>query len=76
MASDRIRIGGLWKQTSKTGLNYLSGKLGQARLLIFQNDSKRDENSPDHTMYLVPDERQSEGIEGRSEPGAAPSTPN
>ncbi len=35
--SDLVRIGGLWRNSNARG-TYLSGKLGQARLLVFEND--------------------------------------
>ncbi len=57
MSDPKIRLGGLWKQKSKTGVEYLTGKLGTARLLIFRNEQKSNSNAPDYTMFLVTDDR-------------------
>lgn len=56
--SNRINIGGLWRNKTANGLNYLSGKLLRgSRLLVFPNGYKKaGDNSPDYFMYLVPDE--------------------
>ena len=68
MSDPKIRLGGLWKSKSKNGVDYLSGSLGQARLLIFRNDQKRDDSAPDYTMYIVP--REKESSPDRSSPPA------
>ncbi len=64
MNEQKVRLGGLWKKQSKTGTAYLTGRLGQARLLIFKNNERGGKNSPEYTMYLAPDERQPEGAGG------------
>lgn len=48
-----IGIGGLWKNTSKDGKEYLSGNFGDAKILIFPNDKKGNEKAPDYRMVLA-----------------------
>lgn len=67
MNSQKIRLGGLWKSRSKNGLEYLSGKFAQARLLVFPNVRKQTENSPDYSVYVAPCEK--------PETGTSPSVP-
>lgn len=56
MAMDKIALTGLWKNTSKQGKTYLSGKFGMAKVMIFANENKKGEKSPDYMMYLVPEQ--------------------
>lgn len=58
---DLISLCGLWKQTSKTGVSYLSGSLGGCRVMVFRNENKKDEKSPDYSVCLAPRERQEHG---------------
>ena len=51
--SDLVRIGGLWRNTNARG-TYLSGKLGQAKLLVFENSHKTDDRQPDYIVYVAP----------------------
>ncbi len=53
-----IALGGLWKNKSKAGRNYLSGKLSPTvKIMIFANGFKETENQPDYQMYLAPVEK-------------------
>jgi len=58
--SDKVRIGGLWLNTTRDGKTYMAGNLGQARLLVYKNDYKRGENDPDYVMYIAARQQQSE----------------
>lgn len=50
----RVKLGGLWKNTAKSGEQYLSGNLSaSAGIQIFQNKFKNGEKDPDFIMYLV-----------------------
>lgn len=58
MATDRIKLGGLWLNKSKDGREYLTGKLSPTvKILIFKNDFKTSDNQPSHVMYLAPVEQ-------------------
>ena len=49
-----VRLGGLWKNTSKNGVEYLSGNLGMGKLLIFKNLNKEDgSNAPDYYINIA-----------------------
>ena len=65
--SELVRLTGLWKSKTKKGQGYLSGSLGSARIIIFQNDRKEGEKSPDYIVYLSPQK----GKEDRKEEGQA-----
>lgn len=67
MPMDKIALTGLWKNTSKQGKTYISGTLGMAKVMIFANENKKGEKSPDYMMYLVPSEPKSQN--------AAPAAP-
>ena len=65
--SDLVRIGGLWRNTNAKG-TYLSGKLGQAKLLVFENSHKTDEKQPDYIVYVAPSKPPQEKTSGPNEP--------
>ena len=51
----KIKLTGLWKETSKDGQEYLSGGMVPgAKLLIFQNKFKSKPSDPDYIAYLAP----------------------
>jgi len=52
--SDLIDIAGLWENKTKNGEKYLSGNLGGARVLIFANKYKNDnDRAPDYKLYFT-----------------------
>jgi hypothetical protein len=67
--SDLVTLSGLWKQESKSGETYLSGKLrkddiarlleaagdGGVRVLIFANRYKQGDRDPDMKLNVAPD---------------------
>jgi uncharacterized protein (DUF736 family) len=68
--ANRIYLGGLWRNKSQRGVDYLSGRFGRARLLVFRNEKATGDNAPDFSMYLVADDRDA----GAAESGPAGST--
>lgn len=50
-----IQIAAFWKKTSKEGKTYYTGKLGNGKLLLFQNKEKKNDKSPDLLLYVVPE---------------------
>lgn len=61
MANDnqRILLTGLWQRKNKKGEIYYVGNLSYgATLLLFKNDKKNNERSPDVMLYLVSKEDQ------------------
>jgi uncharacterized protein (DUF736 family) len=51
------KVGVLWKKDSKQNKEYLTGTLdmgalGESRIMVFQNDKKKD-NQPDYSISLV-----------------------
>ena len=81
MSEDRIvtkvKVAGLWRNKARDGRSYLSGNLGDARILIFPNGYKKGEKEPDYHMYLAPRPQQakpisSDGAPVENEQGDAP----
>jgi hypothetical protein len=59
MASEMIKLGGLWVNETKAGEKYFSGKLSPTtNVLIFKNKYKESEKHPDYIMYLAPVKKQ------------------
>jgi hypothetical protein len=54
----KIPLAGLWRNETKDGKTYLSGYLGEAKILIFPNGFKETEKQPDYRMYLVENKRE------------------
>lgn len=50
-----IQLAAFWKRESKNNRTYYQGKLGNGRLLLFKNDKKDNEKSPDLILYIVPE---------------------
>lgn len=49
------KIARLWKQTTKDGKVYLTGSMTSVtRLVIIENDRKKDPKEPDYYAYVVP----------------------
>ena len=57
MSDTKILLGGLWKNKSKAGMDYLSGSFGMARLLVFRNTRKDNDKSPDFNVFAVSNEK-------------------
>lgn len=69
MASDMIKLGGLWSGKDKEVNTFLSGKLSpQVKILIFKNKYRESENHPTHVMYLSQVETQGQGQRQGDEP--------
>lgn len=61
MQSDLVNMGGLWKNVSASGTEYLSGSFGNAKMMVFKNDKKDNENAPDYRVCFANKQRQTEG---------------
>lgn len=46
-----LKLTGLW-QNESDGKTYLTGYLGDLRLVVFPNNYKEKENQPDFIMYV------------------------
>ena len=60
--ADMIKLGGMWKNKTKDGKTYLSGYLGDAKLLVFPNsfklpDNEADAKKPDYILYVAAKEK-------------------
>tara|TARA_S200000501_G_scaffold364817_1_gene397459 strand:- start:1853 stop:2095 length:243 start_codon:yes stop_codon:yes gene_type:complete len=52
--SDMVRLGGLWKQVSGSGIDYLSGSFGNAKMMVFKNTNKEEgSNQPDYNIVMA-----------------------
>lgn len=49
-----VSLCALWRNKSKNGTEFFTGKLGDARIIAFWNDRKTNENQPDLRIYVDP----------------------
>lgn len=59
-----IELTGLWKNTSKDGKTYLSGKLSFAKVVILPNDFKKNSNDPDFYLCIAEGKKREDGETG------------
>lgn len=65
-----VKIGALWSKRDRNKQMYLTGKLGDAQLLIFPNGYKENEKQPDYLCYVAtgkPETRQKSLVEDEPE---------
>ena len=48
----RVKISGLWTNTTKTGQEYWSGSNGSVRYSIWPNGFAQGPNDPSHVLYV------------------------
>jgi len=49
-----IKISGLWVNQDKNGHMYMSGYFGEAKIIIYKNKYKTDENKqPDYNLFVA-----------------------
>ena len=54
----------LWKQPTKNGRDYLSGTMSRvSRLIVVENDRKKEDDEPDYYAYIVPNRGVGHGAE-------------
>ncbi|MEM1149459.1 MAG: hypothetical protein AAGI03_02740 [Pseudomonadota bacterium] len=51
---NRTSLCKLWKKTSGAGNDYLVGRMGGARVLLFFNDRKSGDSEHDAEIFVVP----------------------
>jgi hypothetical protein len=57
--SEMVEITGLWKGKDKNGNTYMTGYMGNAKVLIFANTYKEEDKHPDYKMYIAPKKKES-----------------
>ena len=56
--SKLVELFALWKNTSQSGETYLSGNLGNSKVLVLKNNRKEPgDNQPDYRVFVAPKER-------------------
>lgn len=53
-----IELCALWENKTKDGKTYLSGNLGNNKVLVFKNTHKKNEKEPDYRVLLAKKEQQ------------------
>ena len=48
----RVKVASLWRNVSKNGAEYFTGKLGNLKIVIFANKEKKTDKSPDFSMFF------------------------
>jgi len=66
MNDGMIKITSLWKNKSKSGTEYLSGYLGDSKIMVFPNGYKKEDKHPDYVVYIAPNKKKDEGQSDRS----------
>lgn len=60
--SELVKIGALWKGEDQNGNPKLTGKLGDARLLVLKNTYKEEgSKQPDYVVYVAKAQKKEEG---------------
>jgi len=63
-----ILLTGLWLKKSKGGVSYMSGTMGQNKVLLYKNTRKTKDTAPDYLLYIAPpmprETGESEPLEG------------
>lgn len=49
--SEMVKLGALWVKEGNKG-KFLTGKFGDAQLLVFPNEHKKQDNHPDYIVYV------------------------
>jgi hypothetical protein len=52
MNEPMVKLAGLYEKTSQKDNRYFIGRLGNARLLMFANQDKKQESDPDWLLYV------------------------
>ena len=65
--SELVQITGLWSNVDKNGKKYLSGYMGNAKVLILENGFKEEEKQPDYILYVAPKKKDGEQTEKSEE---------
>ena len=56
--SKLVELFALWKNTSQSGETYLSGNLGNSKVLVLKNNRKEPgDNQPDYRVFVAHKER-------------------
>lgn len=60
--SKLVELFALWKNVSQSGETYLSGNLGNSKVLVLKNNRKEaGDNQPDYRVFVAPKERDGNG---------------
>jgi len=65
-SSNLVKIGALWKGKTKAGDPMLSGKMGDARLIVFKNGYKKENKHPDFIVYVTQNKRDEDDSESEN----------
>lgn len=49
--SNLEKLGALWLKTSKNGVKFMSGKIGEQRVVVFKVKEKRSDKHPDYEIF-------------------------
>ncbi len=59
-----IQIAAFWKKESVNGRTYYTGKMGNGKLLVLENERKQQQKHPDMILYIVEEKSQDKGKRG------------
>ena len=67
--SDLHEFIALWENTSKNGETYMTGRLGNARVVFFRNGHKDKDSQPDWRGYTTPPKNREQESNGNGNGG-------
>lgn len=73
--TDLVNVSALWISKTQQGETYMSGYLGDAKLILLKNKSKQagDDKAPDYRLFIAKGKRQTEYESSKSQPAASSS---
>jgi hypothetical protein len=48
---ESIKVGALWLQKDKNGKTYMSGNVGETKIVVFKNNYKKEDKHQDYLIY-------------------------
>lgn len=58
--SNLVKLTALWVNETRQGKKYMSGYLGDSRVLMFKNEHKTEDKHPDYVLYVAPKDAKKE----------------
>lgn len=70
--SPMLDLGGLWINESQSGNKYMTGYLGNLKIMIFRNKFKTEDKHPDYVMRLAEKQRDTSDADKEKSPDDIP----
>lgn len=67
MATDLVKLSGIWVNKDKNGQVYMTGYLGNSRIVILRNSFKTEDKHPGYNMYVQNNVKQESEVDALDE---------